>query len=72
MTDVSYGDKVLAEWDLIDQENRVMFMEFLYDIYNRQDGLYTGLWEAYKDTAADLLFEQICFSLRENLEPTEE
>jgi hypothetical protein len=47
----NYKD-LLTNWDVKEEQNRADFLEILADMYNVTDGLYTGLWEAFKQEAA--------------------
>ena len=64
MADSTGNDNSLENWDLIGQENRALFMDFLYDIHGRENGLYTGLWEQFKEMSAPLVSDLICINLR--------
>lgn len=70
MADLPSNNNSLENWDLIGQENRALFMDFLYDIHGRENGLYTGLWEQFKEMSAPLVSDLICINLRKGQEPT--
>ena len=38
--------------DIKEQEKRVEFMEYLYELYKPESHHYTGLWERFKQTVA--------------------
>ena len=52
MTSEDLTDNVLVNWDLREQEARTKFLDYLYDFFGSTDGLYTGLWECYKEGVA--------------------
>ena len=52
MTSEDFTDDVLVHWDLVEQESRTKFLDYLYDFFGCTDGLYTGLWEVYKEDVA--------------------
>ena len=53
---------VLDNWDVKKEQQKADFLEFLYDLYEPGDGLYTGLWQQFKDDTAwsmrDKFFEK--------------
>ena len=54
--------EVLDQWDVTSEQRKADFMEFLYELYEVDNGLYTGLWQRFeKDIAVsmrDLFFEK--------------
>lgn len=54
--------KVLDTWDVKEEQKKADFIEFLYDLYKPDNGLYTGLWQQFKDDIAwsmrDKFFEK--------------
>lgn len=52
MTSGDLIDNSLVNWDLIEQESRTKFLDYLYDFFGCTDGLYTGLWKWYKEGVA--------------------
>lgn len=47
--------ELLANWSVKEEQNRADFLDFLYDLYERKNGLYTGLWQQFcNDTAVFL------------------
>jgi len=38
--------------DPIKEQQKADFMDHIYDVYQPGNGLYTGLWEKFKDEAA--------------------
>lgn len=54
--------EVLDTWDVKAEQRKADFMEFLYDMYEPENGLYTGLWEQFKEDIAlgmrDKFFEK--------------
>ena len=54
--------EVLDNWDVKEEQKKADFLEFLYDLYKPGDGLYTGLWQQFKDDIAqsmrDKFFEK--------------
>ena len=53
---------VLDTWDVKAEQRKADFMEFLFDLYEPGTGLYTGLWQQFKDDIAwsmrDKFFEK--------------
>lgn len=47
MADYSKYDELLANWSIAEEQNRADFMDFLYALYERKNGLYTGLWRQF-------------------------
>jgi hypothetical protein len=43
---------VLDSWDVAAEQRKADFMEDLYHMYGEPNGLYTGLWQAFKEDAA--------------------
>ena len=54
--------EVLDTWDVVAEQRKADFMEFLYDLYEPKNGLYTGLWQSFKEDIAqsmrDKFFEK--------------
>jgi hypothetical protein len=51
--------------DPIKEQQKADFMDHIYDVYQPGNGLYTGLWEKFKDEAAvhcrDEYFQKLKF-----------
>lgn len=47
MANHSKYDELLANWSIAEEQNRADFMDFLYALYERKNGLYTGLWQQF-------------------------
>jgi hypothetical protein len=46
---------LLDNWSVTEEQNRADFIDFLYVLYERKDGLYTGLWQQFcNDTSVFL------------------
>ena len=58
MTEEFNGDDVLLNWDVAEQQRRADFMEFLYFAYERDNSLFTGLWEEFKEDLAQETVKQ--------------
>ena len=39
--------ELLANWSVKEEQNRADFIDFLYWLYGRDNGLYTGLWQQF-------------------------
>jgi hypothetical protein len=44
--------RVLDNWDVEEEQKKADFIEFLYELYQPGDGLYTGLWQRFKEDIA--------------------
>ena len=51
-------DEVLKNWDVAEQQRRAVFMEFLYSAYERDNSLFTGLWQEFKEDLAQYTAQQ--------------
>lgn len=51
--DVDYAE-LLANWDVEAEQRRADFIDFLYWLYDRKDGLYTGLWQQFMRDLAEI------------------
>lgn len=40
-------EELLANWSVKEEQNRADFLDFLYSLYGRENGLYTGLWQQF-------------------------
>jgi hypothetical protein len=38
---------ILDNWNIKEQQQRVNFMEHLYDVYKPDNNCYTGLWQRF-------------------------
>jgi len=47
--------ELLANWSVTEEQNRADFLDFLYDLYERKNGLYTGLWQQFCNDMAVFL-----------------
>ena len=52
-TDVDYSE-LLANWSVDAEQRRADFIDFLYWLYDRKDGLYTGLWQQFMQDLAEI------------------
>jgi hypothetical protein len=52
-TDVDYSE-LLANWSVDAEQRRADFIDFLYWLYDRKDGLYTGLWQQFTRDLAEI------------------
>jgi len=39
--------ELLANWSVEEEQSRADFLDFLYALYERTDGCYTGLWQRF-------------------------
>lgn len=44
--------ELLANWSVTEEQNRADFLDFLYWLYDRDNGLYTGLWQKFCEDIA--------------------
>ena len=44
--------EILLNWDTDNENKKAKFIELLYQFYCRDNGLYTGLWETFKNDLA--------------------
>ena len=51
--DVDYSE-LLANWDVDAEQRRSEFIDFLYWLYDRNNGLYTGLWQQFRQDLVEL------------------
>lgn len=42
--DVDYSE-LLANWSVDAEQRRADFLDYLYNLYERNNGLYSGLWQ---------------------------
>jgi len=40
-------ETLLQNWDVSEEQKRTDFLEYLYNLYECTDGLYTGLWRTF-------------------------
>jgi len=52
--------ELLANWSVTEEQNRADFLDFLYWLYGRDNGLYTGLWQQFCQDIA--VVTQQCFN----------
>jgi hypothetical protein len=52
--------ELLANWSVKEEQNRADFLDFLYWVYERDTGLYTGLWQQFCEDIA--VATQQCFN----------
>ncbi len=45
--DTPWLKEQLANWDVKAEQKKADFMEHMYQCSGRQDGFYTGLWQAF-------------------------
>jgi hypothetical protein len=56
--DVDYTE-LLANWDVEAEQRRADFIDFLYWLYDRKDGLYTGLWQRFCQDLAEIVLSNL-------------
>jgi len=45
---------LLNNWSVIDEQRRADFIDWLYWVYERDNGLYTGLWQQFRQDLVEL------------------
>jgi hypothetical protein len=45
--------EILDNWSVESEQAKADFLDALYEFYGCNDGLYTGLWERYKNDIAE-------------------
>jgi hypothetical protein len=50
--DVDYSE-LLANWDVDAEQRRADFLDYLYNLYERNNGLYSGLWQQFCQDLAE-------------------
>jgi|DEB0MinimDraft_3_1074331.scaffolds.fasta_scaffold04056_6 hypothetical protein len=45
---------LLNNWSVIDEQRRADFIDWLYWVYERNNGLYTGLWQQFRQDLVEL------------------
>jgi hypothetical protein len=53
-TDVDYSE-LLANWSVDAEQRRADFLDYLYNLYERNNGLYSGLWQEFSQDLADVV-----------------
>ena len=53
-TDVDYSE-LLANWSVDAEQRRADFLDYLYNLYERNNGLYSGLWQEFGQDLADVV-----------------
>ena len=53
-TDVDYSE-LLANWSVDAEQRRADFLDYLYNLYERNNGLYSGLWQEFCQDLADVV-----------------
>lgn len=54
----NYED-LLANWSVKAEQDRADFLDWLYEFYQRTDGLYTGLYQRFINDLADGLLHDL-------------
>jgi hypothetical protein len=52
--DVDYSE-LLANWSVDAEQRRADFLDYLYNLYERNNGLYSGLWQEFSQDLADVV-----------------
>jgi hypothetical protein len=52
--DVDYAE-LLANWDVEAEQRRADFLDYLYHLYERNNGLYSGLWQEFGQDLAEVV-----------------
>jgi len=52
--DVDYSE-LLANWSVDAEQRRADFLDYLYNLYERNNGLYSGLWQEFGQNLADVV-----------------
>ena len=52
--DVDYSE-LLANWSVDAEQRRADFLDYLYNLYERNNGLYSGLWQEFGKDLADVV-----------------
>ena len=52
--DVDYSE-LLANWSVDAEQRRAYFLDYLYNLYERNNGLYSGLWQEFGQDLADVV-----------------
>jgi hypothetical protein len=53
------AEEILANWDCDAEQQKVDLLEYLYEVYGVNTGLYTGLFERFAKDAALFVASQI-------------
>ena len=59
---------ILDNWNITEQQQRVDFMEHLYDVYKPSNNCYTGLWQRFCQEEAGPYCRDLYFERKEALE----
>jgi hypothetical protein len=51
--DVDYAE-LLANWDVEAEQRRTDFLDYLYNLYERNNSLYSGLWQEFCQDLAEV------------------
>lgn len=51
-SNVDYAE-LLANWDVDAEQRRADFIDYLYKLYERKSGLYSGLWQQFCQDLAE-------------------
>ena len=52
--DVDYSE-LPANWSVDAEQRRADFLDYLYNLYERNNGLYSGLWQEFGQDLADVV-----------------
>ena len=52
--DVDYSE-LLANWSVDAEQRRADFLDYLYNLYERNNCLYSGLWQEFGQDLADVV-----------------
>jgi len=50
---------LLDNWSVIDEQRRADFIDWLYWLYERNNGLYTGLWQQFQQDLAEIVRDNL-------------
>jgi len=50
---------LLDNWSVDDEQRRADFIDWLYWLYERNSGLYTGLWQQFQQDLAEIVRDNL-------------
>ena len=50
---------LLDNWSVLDEQRRADFIDWLYWLYERNNGLYTGLWQQFQQDLAEIVRDNL-------------
>jgi hypothetical protein len=50
---------LLDNWSIDDEQRRADFIDWLYWLYDRNNGLYTGLWQQFQQDLAEIVRDNL-------------